>query len=201
MNGSLILDLYNRSDKVVEKSFYLNKSTTGYFLKMAGGIFSCKSYSQKTVALSSTEAEYMALSDCSQQCFWVQQLLGELRINIPTMTICRDNQGSLFIAQNPITEKRSKHIDIRYHYICELIEQKRIALEFISGENNPADMFTKAIDLPRLKIFNWYINLHFFSAPNPKRALTPYWTPPRLPQSWSCVDLVAMYTKPPLLSL
>jgi hypothetical protein len=101
---------------------------TGYFLKIADGIFSWASHAQKTVALSSTEAEYMALSDCSRQVVWIRSLLSELGYNLKPIPICGDNQGSIFMATNPITEKRSKHIDIRYHYIREVIFQKKVEI-------------------------------------------------------------------------
>jgi hypothetical protein len=84
---------------------------------MAKGLISWTSHAQKTVALSSTEAEYMVLSDCSRQVVWMHTLLGELDYKLIAIPICGDNQGSIFIASNPVTEKRSKHIDIRYHYI------------------------------------------------------------------------------------
>ena len=88
------------------------KSVMGYFLKLANGIFSWTLCTQKTVVLSSTEAEYMALSDCSHQVVWVKTLLSEIGFNLTAIPICSDNQGSIFIASNPVTEKRSKHIDI-----------------------------------------------------------------------------------------
>jgi hypothetical protein len=91
------------------------RSQSGYFLKLAGGAISWTSRAQRTVALSSTEAEYMALSDCSRQVVWMHTLMGELGYKLKPIPICGDNQGSIFIASNPVTEKRSKHIDIRYH--------------------------------------------------------------------------------------
>jgi hypothetical protein len=97
------------------------RSQSGYFVKLAGGLISWTSRAQKTITLSSTEAEYMALSDCSRQVVWMHTLMGELGYSLQPIPICRDNQGSIFIASNPITEKRSKHIDIRYHYVREVI--------------------------------------------------------------------------------
>ena len=79
-------------------------SQTGYFLKLAGGAISWMSHAQKTVALSSTEAEYMALSDCSRQVVWMHTLMGELSYHLKPVLICGDNQGSIFIASNPVTE-------------------------------------------------------------------------------------------------
>jgi len=94
--------------------------TPGFFIKLAGGLISWTTKAQKTVALSSTEAEYMALSDCSRQVVWMHTLMGELGYSLKPIPICGDNQGSIFIASNPVTERRSKHIDIRYHYVREV---------------------------------------------------------------------------------
>ena len=125
----------------------------GYFLKLANGIFSWTSRTQKTVALSSTEAEYMVLSDCSRQVVWVKTLLSEIGFDLTAIPICGDNQGSIFIASNPVTEKRSKHIDIRYHYIRDVIAAGHIKVYFIDGENNLADMFTKNLGHVKFNLF------------------------------------------------
>ena len=127
-------------------------------------IFSWKSQAQKTVALSSTEAEYMALSDCSRQAVWIQSLLRELGIIIPTVPICGDNQGSIFIGSNPVQECRSKHIDIRYHYVRQLVEEKVIDLYFVEGAENPADLFTKNLAWPKFSKFRAQLGLEFFSS-------------------------------------
>ena len=89
-----------------------HKSVMGYFLKLANSIFSWTLCTQKTVALSSTEAEYMVLSDCSCQIVWFKTLLQKISFNLNAIPICGDNQGSIFIVSNPVTEKRSEHIDI-----------------------------------------------------------------------------------------
>ena len=89
-----------------------HKSVMGYFLKLTNGIFSWTLCTQKTVALFSTEAEYMVLSDCSCQIVWFKTLLQKISFNLNAIPICGDNQGSIFIVSNPVTEKRSEHIDI-----------------------------------------------------------------------------------------
>ena len=132
--------------------------------KLANGIFSWQSRAQKTVALSSTEAEYMALSDCSRQAVWIKSLLEELGFKIPTVPICGDNQGSIFIGSNPVQERCSKHIDIRYHYVRQLIEEKKIELFFVEGAENPADLFTKNLAAPKFIIFRAELGLEFYSS-------------------------------------
>ena len=138
------------------------RSQTGFFLRLAGAPISWTSRAQKTIALSSTEAEYMALSDCSRQVVWVHTLLGELGYTLKPIPICGDNQGSIFIASNPVTEKRSKHIDIRYHYIREVIRRKIVEVYFIEGEENPADLLTKNLGVVKFQKFRAMFGLEFF---------------------------------------
>jgi len=121
-------------------------SVTGYFFKLARSSVSWLSRAQKTVALLSTEAEYMAISDCCRQAMWMTNLFREIGFHVSPIMICGDNQGSIFIGSNPVQEKQTKHIDIRYHYICECIEDNKVSVVFIPGNDNPADMFTKNLD-------------------------------------------------------
>ena len=93
------------------------KSITGYVLFLANSPVSWLTRRQKTVALSSTEAEYMARSDTTRQISWIKSLLGEIGFTIPKVPLYCDNQGAIFLATNPAQEQRSKHIEICYHYI------------------------------------------------------------------------------------
>ena len=90
------------------------------------------------MANSSTEAEYVFLSDCGRQAKWLWQLLGELGYNLHSIPVCGDNQSFIFMASNPVTEARSKHIDIKWHSIWELVSDKIIELFFVEGAQNPA---------------------------------------------------------------
>ena len=140
------------------------RSVTGYFFKLADGIISWQSRSQKTVALSSTEAEYMALSDCSRQAVWMKSVFTELGMPLATVPICGDNQGSIFISSNPVQERRSKHIDIRYHYVREMIEERQVAIYFVEGSHNPADLFTKNLGQVKFEYFRKQLGLEFYSS-------------------------------------
>ena len=104
----------------------------------------------------------MALSDCSHQVVWMHTLLGELSYNLKPIPICGDNQGLIFISSNPVTEKRSKHIDIRYHYIREVIARKLAEVYFIDGDNNPADLLTKNLGIVKFQKFRALLGLEFF---------------------------------------
>ena len=141
-------------------------SITGYFFKLANGIISWRSHAQKTVALSSTEVKYMAISDCSRQVIWITTLIKKLWIKIRSILIYGDNQGSIFIASNSVQESWTKHINIHYHYICELVVAKEVNLQFMPGEMNPADMFTK--NLQKIKFTQFWNQLGLeFRAKNP----------------------------------
>ena len=137
------------------------RSQTGYFIKMAKGLISWTSRAQKTIALSSTEAEYMALSDCSHQVVWMHTLLGELSYQMKAIPICGDNQGSIFISSNPVTKKRSKHIDIHYHYIREVISRNLAEVYYIEGEENPTDLLTKNPGVVKFQKFRAVLGLEF----------------------------------------
>jgi len=136
-------------------------SQTGFYLKLADGLISWTSRAQKTIVYSSTEAEYMALSDCARQVTWIWSLLGELSYKLKAILICGDNQGSIFMASNPVMEPRSKHIDICYHRIRESVVKGNVELFFIDGAENPADLLTK--NLPRKKFtkFRAQLGLQF----------------------------------------
>jgi len=136
-------------------------SQTGFYLKLADGLISWTSRAQKTIVYSSTEAEYMALSDCAHQVTWIRSLLGELGYKLKAIPICSDNQGSIFMASNPVTESRSKHIDIRYHGIRESVMKGNVELFFIDGAENPADLLTKNLPCEKFTKFRAQLGLQF----------------------------------------
>ena len=126
---------------------------------LASGVIFWNTRVQKTVMLSFTKAEYMLLSDTCRQLQWIHLLLYELGMPIDTIPLCGDNQGAIFIASNPIQERQTKHIDIHYHYICQVLEKGEVALYFIEGSENPADMLTK--NLGHVKFLNSGVGIDF----------------------------------------
>ena len=137
------------------------RSQTGYVLRLAGASILWSSYQQKSNAFSTKDAEYMALSDCSRDCMWIQNVFHELGYKIRAIPICSDNQGALFVSQNPVTEKRTKHIDVRYHYIRDVIDKGAIEVYFVPGVDNPADIFTKNLGPIKIRKFREELGLHF----------------------------------------
>ncbi|KRZ03020.1 Retrovirus-related Pol polyprotein from transposon TNT 1-94 [Trichinella zimbabwensis] len=105
---------------------------------------------QKTIALSTVEAEYMALTESVKEVKWIRQLLMDLGRNQVTPTpLFSDNQGAAFLTKNPQHHRRTKHIDIRYHFIRTEQEEGVVSVECTPYDKQPADMLTKALSGPR----------------------------------------------------
>jgi hypothetical protein len=119
------------------------KSTTGVVVKLVGAPVFWKSAKQKTIALSSTEAEYMAASDACRQIAWLKNLFHELGYEIKSIPLIMDNQGAIYMASNPLQEGRIKHMDVRVHYIRQCVREDLVDLYYIKTEDQAADILTK----------------------------------------------------------
>ena len=124
------------------------KSYTGYVFLICGGAVSWSTHKQHTVALSSMEAEYMALSDAAHEALARKQFFCELQIpsGLKPITMLSDSQSALDISENPAKYRQAKHIDIRYHAIRHYIHDAKIQVDYIPSEHQPADLFTKALE-------------------------------------------------------
>ena len=122
------------------------KSTTGYCVFINGNLISWNTKKQQTVALSTAEAELMAIVEVVKEVKWMYQLLEEMyfKVELPVQ-IYIDNQSAIKIAQNDIEHDRTKHIDIKYHFLKKEVEEKRVNLNWVSTEKQLADIFTKAL--------------------------------------------------------
>lgn len=123
------------------------RSTTGYLFKMYNSNLICwNTKKQNSVAASSTEAEYMALFEAVREALWLKSISESINIKLNNqIKIFEDNQGCISIASNPSSHKRSKHIDIKYHFAREQIENNIIIIEYIPTENQLADILTKPL--------------------------------------------------------
>jgi ATP-binding cassette subfamily B (MDR/TAP) protein 1 len=128
------------------------KSTTGYVYTLGGTAISWSSTLQKIVALSTTEAEYVAVSESAKEIVWLQSFLKELGKMNEKGTLYSDSQSAIFLAKNPAFHSRTKHIQIKYHFIRQLLDEEQLMLEKICGSKNPADMLTKGVTLDKLKL-------------------------------------------------
>jgi hypothetical protein len=122
------------------------RSTTGFIFLHGTNLISWTSYGQSCVARSTVEAEYMALSDAAKEAIWLRRLCGELgNEQMKGTVINEDNQGCIAMASNPVVNKRTKHVDIRYHHLRELIQKGLIVLKYCPTANMTADILTKAL--------------------------------------------------------
>jgi hypothetical protein len=122
------------------------RSVTGYAFVMCGGAVSWQSKRQKSIALSSVEAEYMAARAAAQEAIWWRSFLRDLGHNVTQPTVLHtDNQGSIAIAKNPEWHAKTKHIDIQYHFTREHVADRDVELRYIPTEHMPADTLTKPL--------------------------------------------------------
>ena len=99
------------------------RSTTGYVFTMAGGPVSWRSTLQSTIALSSTEAEYMAITETVKEAIWLQGLVTDLGFKQQEVTVYCDSQNAIHLTKNQVYHSRTKHIDVRFHFVCEILEE------------------------------------------------------------------------------
>ncbi|KAL5742312.1 hypothetical protein ACOSP7_029044 [Xanthoceras sorbifolium] len=137
----------------------IRKSTTGYVYTLGGTAVSWVSQLQKIVALSTTEAEYVAVTEASKEMVWLQSFLGELGKKQEDNVLYCDSQSAIHLAKNPSFHSRTKHIQLRYHFIRSLLEDGILKLEKISGAQNPADMLTKTVTTDKLKLCSASVGL------------------------------------------
>lgn len=130
------------SDYATDKE--TRKSVTGYLVLVGGCLVSWTSKGQPSVTLSSTEAEYVAASICATEIKFIQMLLNELKIpKTGPATMYEDNQGAIYVMNNDQVGQRTKHIDIRHHFVRDMIQDGDILVRYIRSEDNPADIETK----------------------------------------------------------
>lgn len=135
------------------------KSISGYCFLLYNNIVSWCTQKQKTVSLSSAEAEYMALSLACCEAVWFKGLLFDMGIECKTLTICEDNQSCIHIAKNRENSRRVKHIDIKHHFIRDLIEEGQIILRYVQSSKQLSDIFTKALCKPKFEYLRNLLNI------------------------------------------
>ena len=106
---------------------------------------------QVTVSTSTAEAEYIAASSCCSQVIWMQHQLLDYGLNFFNTPIKCDNEAAVCIVKNPVQHSKTKHIDIRMHFIRNCYDRKLVNIEKVHTDNNFADLFTKAFDRARFE--------------------------------------------------
>lgn len=125
------------------------KSISGYSFYFEGSLVSWSAVKQKSIALSSTEAEYYAMTHAFKEGLWLRAFLGLVKLPFPRpFPILCDNQAACSLSNSPAISARSKHIDIRHHFIRDHVQAGSFSTTWIPTEDMPADIFTKVLPFP-----------------------------------------------------
>ncbi|KAG8472622.1 hypothetical protein CXB51_034312 [Gossypium anomalum] len=136
------------------------RSLTGYVFTIGGCAISWKATLQTTVALSTTEAEYMAISEACKEAIWLKGLFSELNEDLQISTVFCDSQSAIFLTKDQMFHERTKHIDVRYHFVRDIIARGDIVVSKISTHENPADMMTKSLPITKFEHFLDLVGVH-----------------------------------------
>ena len=119
---------------------------------------------QNIVSLSSTEAEYIAQTHAAKEGIWLKSFISEIGGGEgKPLTISCDNQGAIALAKDNKFHARTKHIDLRYHFIHEAVENGKVKVKYVPMDDNVSDIFSKALPKPK---FQWMVGLLGLSKEN-----------------------------------
>jgi hypothetical protein len=127
------------------------RSTTGYVFTFVKASVSWRSTLQSIIALSTTEAEYMAMTEAIKEAIWLHGLIEDLGILQEHVYLFCDSQSAIHLAKNQVHHSQTKHIDIRFHFIRDIVDEGDILLQKIGTIDNPTNMMTKPIPLHKFK--------------------------------------------------
>ena len=128
------------------------KSISGYLMKVFGNTVSWVTRKQNCVALSSTEAELVAMCAAIQDGLWIKRLLKDMHVKVPVLKVFEDNQACISLIKNPENNKRVRHIDLKYNYISDGVKKGIIVIEYVGTKYQLADMLTKGLSRVKLKL-------------------------------------------------
>lgn len=128
------------------------KSTSGYVFKIGHGAVLWSSKKQPVVTLSTTEAEYIASAFCACQCIWLKRILGEIGVAETEATVIQcDNSSAIKLSENPVFHGKSKHIDVRFHFLRNLVDAGTVSLSYCSSQEQIADLMAKPLKLEQFE--------------------------------------------------
>ncbi|KAG8503021.1 hypothetical protein CXB51_000861 [Gossypium anomalum] len=137
------------------------RSLTGYVFTVRGCAISWKATLQTTVALSTTEAEYMAIIEACKKAIWLKGLFSELNEDLQISTVFCDSQSAIFLTKDQMFHERTKCIDVWYHFVHDIIAHGDIVVSKISTHENPADMMTKSLPITNFEHCLDLVGVHY----------------------------------------
>nr|GEZ95511.1 retrovirus-related Pol polyprotein from transposon TNT 1-94 [Tanacetum cinerariifolium] len=147
------------------------RSTSGSVQFLGERLISWSSKRQKSAAISSTEAKYIALFGCCDQILWMRSQLSDYGLAFNKIPMYCDNKSAIALFCNNVQHSRSKHIDIRYHFIKEQVENGVIELYFINTEYQLANLFTKALGRDRIEFLTNKLGMRSFTPETLKKLM------------------------------
>jgi hypothetical protein len=128
------------------------RSLTGYVFTVGGCAVSWKATLQSVVAQSTTEAEYIAINEACKESVWLKGLYAELCGDDSCINLFSDSQSAIYLTKDQMFHERTKHIDIKYHYVRDIVAQGKLKVCKISTHDNPADMMTKPVHVSKFEL-------------------------------------------------
>eukprot|EP00253_Pinus_taeda_P015704 PITA_15704 len=147
-----VLDIRGFVDVHWARELDQRRSTSGYVFNLFGGAVNWMSKKQSVVALSRTEAEYMAATHASKEAVWLQRLCLSMGLVKGAIRIDCDSQSAIFLAKNPAYHSKTKHIDVQHHFVRNMMEDKKVSLVKVDTLKNTADALTKFVSSAK---FSW----------------------------------------------
>jgi hypothetical protein len=135
------------------------RSLTGYVFTVGSCAVSWKAVLQPVVALSTTEAEYMAIAEACKELIWLKGLFAELCGVDSCINLFSDGQSAICLTKDQVFHERTKHIEIKYHYVRDKIQKGKLKVCKISTRDNPTDMLTKPIPIAKFELCSSLVGL------------------------------------------
>ena len=158
LSGSL--ELIGWSDANWATNTENRRSTSGYLFQLGSAPISWSTKPQNSVALSTCEAEYIAMAAAAQEAIWLTDLLNDIGISQPSMIIKEDNQAAIELTKNTRNHSRTKHIDIRFHFLKDLVLKKSLKVIYCPTAEMIADIFTKPLSTSTFTVLRTLLGVH-----------------------------------------
>ena len=144
---------------IIEIAKIDRKSTSGTCQFLGLNLISLHCKKQNSIALSTVEAEYVAVGSCYAQVLWIKHQLEDFGVTQIKISIKCDNTSAINLSKNLIQHFRTKYIEIRHHFLRDHVQNKNIILEFVPTEDQLADIFTKPLNLDRFQLIRGELGL------------------------------------------
>jgi phosphoribosyl-AMP cyclohydrolase len=145
-----VLDIHGFVDANWAGDMDRRRSTSGYEFNLFGGAIIWMRKRHIVVALSTTEVEYMETTHASKEAVWLQRLCSGIGLVQQAVRLDCDSESAIFLAKNLVYHSKTKHIDVQYHFVKDMVEEKKVLLEKVDTLKNVADSLTKSVSIEKI---------------------------------------------------